>query len=78
MRVGGVEKAPKGYCSLAGLGRDKGYLYHDRAFWFCVTTVDFVLQHELVFAGCSWVAVMVSLYHDRGSLVVTETVTMRG
>ena len=37
-RVGNTRKTQKGYCSLARLGRDRGFLYSDRAFWLCVAT----------------------------------------
>ena len=32
MRVGGAEKAQKGYCTLGSLGRDKDVLSRERAF----------------------------------------------
>ena len=35
VRVEGVEKAQKDYCTLVSLGRD-------RVFWFCVAIVGFV------------------------------------
>ena len=30
---------------ISGLGHDKGFLCHDRAFWFCVVIWFFVLRH---------------------------------
>ena len=69
MRSGGAEKAQKGYYMLEGLGRDRGFLYRDRAFWLCVMTVGFVSRQDLVLAGCSWVATVVALCCDN---VATE------
>ena len=31
--VGSTEKAQRGYCPFLGLGRDRGFLCRDRAFW---------------------------------------------
>ena len=69
MRAVGAEKAQKGYCTLVGLRRDRGFLCRDRAFWFCVVTMGFVSRQDLVLVGCSWVAVVVALCRDN---VATE------
>ena len=70
MRAGDVEKAQNGYCMLAGLGRDRGFLYHDRAFWLCVVTVGFVSRQDLVLAGCSWVVTVVAPCRDNVAIEV--------
>ena len=54
MRAGGAEKAHKGDCPLAGLGRD-------RVFWFCVVTRFSMPQHGSQAAGGYWVAIGVFL-----------------
>ena len=53
--------AQRGYCLLVGLGRDRGFLHHDRAFWLCVATWSFVSQHGSQVAGGCWVATGVFL-----------------
>ena len=70
MRVGGAEKAQKGYDILVGLGCNRGFLCHGRAFWFYVATMGFVSQQDLVWAGCSWVAVVVALCRDSVAIEV--------
>ena len=70
MRDGGAEKAHKGYCMLAGLGRGRGFLYSVRAFWFCVAIVGFVSRQDLVLAGCSWVAAVVAPCRDNVAIEV--------
>ena len=43
MRGFKMQEMPRtGYCTLAGLGHDKGFLYLDKAFWFCAMTMGFV------------------------------------
>ena len=38
-------KAQKGYCPLAGVGCDRGFLCRYRAFWFYVVTWFYVSRH---------------------------------
>ena len=55
-----MQKRPKiGYWSLAGLGRDGGFLCHDRAFWFCVATWFSISRHGSQVAVGYWVATRV-------------------
>ena len=70
MRAGDAEKVQKGYCMLAGLDRDRGFLYYDKAFWFCVSTSGFVSRQDLVLAGCSWVTVVVAPCRDNVAIEV--------
>ena len=88
-RVGDAGKAQKGYYTLAGLGRDRGFLYRDReklcrdkALWFRVETVGFVSRQDLILARCSWVAAVVAPCRDNVATEVPlsrpSTITTRG
>ena len=70
MRVGGPKNVYKGYCTLAGLGGDRGFLCRDRTFWFYVAVVGFVSRQDLILARCSWVAVMVAPCHDNVAMEI--------
>ena len=59
--AGGAAKTQRGYCPLASLGRNRGFLCRDRAFWFCVATWSFVSRHGSQAAGGWWVATGVFL-----------------
>ena len=64
--------ASKGYCTLAGFGCDKDFLYRDRAFWLYVATwfIDCMqlLGCDKGFPGCNRVVFMLVLGHDKGFL----------
>ena len=45
-----------GYYLFADLGRDRGFLYRDRAFRLCVATWSSMLRHGSQAASSGWVA----------------------